>query len=119
MNKLEFEIGGKNRGFIIGLGFLGDMLIHFDTDIQGLGRMAVNNNIFALCPSVVYYGHKHYCISNRLPIDFTIYDVEGWFMDLDKGMFNDNVQQLLTMMTETLSKHLGHLVGEEGESKKK
>lgn len=117
MNQIEFEIGGQNRGFIIGLGFLGDMLNHFDTDIQGIGRMALNNNIFALTPACVYYGHKHWCISNKKPIDFTIYDVEGWLSEVENGMFNDNVQSLLVIMTETLTKHLGHLIGDKGEKK--
>ena len=118
MNKLIFEIGGEQRGFIIGLGFLGDMLNHFDTDIQGIGKMAINNNIFALCPTCVYYGHKHYCMSEKKPIDFTLYDVEQWLLDLENGMFNKNVQELLSLMTKTLTSHLGHLIGEEGKEKK-
>ena len=119
MNKIEFEIGGKKRGFIVGLAFLGDMLNHFETDINGLGKMMQKNNIFAICPTSVYYAHKHYCISNKQPVDFDIYEVEDWFVGLENGMLNKNVQELLSMIVTTLTKHLGHLTGDDGDSKKK
>ena len=121
MNQIKLDIGGQERGFLLGLGFLGDMLIHFDTDIQGLGEIAVNNNIFALAPACVYYGNKHYCMNERQVFDIRFSDVDEWFLKLENGIMGKEVQGLLSMMTKTLTAHMEAINkgAEDDESKKK
>ena len=121
MNCLEFEIGGKQRGFRFGLKFLGDLLTHFDCDMGGLGLM-IDKNPFATRPVILYLAHKAYCQSNKKPIDFTEDDVCTWVDEMPNGISNDNVVQSIRMVIEAIQSHLPkieEIAEEETDSKKK
>jgi hypothetical protein len=117
MNFIQFKIGGKPRGFKLGLGFLGDVLNHYDTDLQGFGRMAVRNP-FSLTPAILYYAHKHECIRKGKPIDFELHDVEDWIEEMPKTLSNPDIEKLMILMMESIKKHLPQL-DELPKSKKK
>lgn len=105
MNEIKFNIGGEVRGFKIGLGFLGAIQLHFDTNMMGLGHIMVNNP-FATTPAIVYFAHKSYQQSAKKPIDFTITDVEDWLDALPDWREDKNIEQLLTIMLDSIQKYI-------------
>lgn len=116
MNYINFNIGGKDRGFQLGLGFLGDVLKHYNTDLVGLGDLMVQNP-FSVTPTILYYGHKHNCIRRKEAIDFEMYDVEDWIDELPNTLNNENIEKLLLLMFDSVKKHLPKV--DEEPSKKK
>ena len=116
MNRLQFEIGGKVRGFKIGLGFLGDLLNHYETDMMGLGAMMVRNP-FSATPAILFYAHKHDCINNGDVIDFKINDIEDWIEDLPDMLRNENIESLLMLLMDSVKKHLPSEKGEDSKKK--
>ncbi len=119
MNSIKFEIGGKEREFILGLGLIGDLLKYHETDFEGLSQLYTTNNIFALGPPTVFYAHKHAVRKAKGVVDFDIYDVEEWIEEIDKGVLNDNIQQLMVLFYETLSNHLGKIMADADKGPKK
>ncbi len=105
MNYIEFSLGNKVRGFKMGLGFLGDVLKHYDTDIVGFGEFTTKN-IFDVTPTVLYYAHKHDCIRKGIPVDFEIYHVSDWLDELDNPLEDKNVAACMTMLIDTITKYL-------------
>lgn len=118
MNYIEFEVGGKLRGFKFGVGALGDILKELDTDIKGYGEMLISNR-YKSVPTTLFHGHKHDCWRKQLPITFTRFDVDDWLEDLPKGVYNDNIAQVENIIVQQATKHIGHLLEEvEGGEKK-
>lgn len=121
MNYLEFEIGGKLRGFRFGLKFLGDLLTRLDCDMGGLGIM-IDKNPFATRPVILSLAHKADLQSKGRPIDFTEDDVMSWVDEMPNGISNDNVVQSIRMVIEAIQKHLPkieEIAEDETDSKKK
>ena len=118
MNYIEFEIGGKLRGFKLGLGFIGDILQHYDTDMMGLGKLLVNNP-FSATPAILLYGNKHDSIRKGLPFDIKMYEVEDWIEDIENGLQNKNIEALMVILLESVKKHLPQVPEEKPTKSKK
>lgn len=116
MNYIEFEIGGKTRGFKLGLGFLGELLRHYNTDMVGLGHLMVNNP-FSVTPAILYYSHKQDCLRSGKPVDFTLYNVDDWVEELPETVQNENIEKVMLLLMDSIKKHLPKLDGE-GSKKK-
>lgn len=116
MNYVEFHIGGKSRGFKFGLGFLGDLIQHYNTDLSGLGRVMVNNP-FSVAPACLYYAHYHDCARKGVPVDFTIHDAQDWMDELDDPLNDKNVAGAIKVAVATITRYLPK--PEEGEDQKK
>ena len=102
MNYIEFEIGGKKRGFSLGL---------------GLGQLMVKNP-FSVTPSILYYGHKHDCIRLKKPIDFELWNIEDWVEDMPNTLNNENIEKLMLILIESIKKHLPKDEEDKGSKKK-
>lgn len=120
MNAVEFEIGGKTRGFKFGLKFLSDILGHYDVDMGGLGVL-MDKNPFAVRPTILYLGHKSYVQSKSMPVTFTEDEVIQWIEDLDNGISNENVIYCVTLVIEAVRSHLPKMeeVANENKDEKK
>lgn len=118
MNYIEFEIGGKLRGFKFGVGFLGDILEFLDTDIVGLGK-SISKNPFKATPAILFFGHKRECERKGVPVTFTLDDVNDWIEELKGGLNNENITQCGIIIVNELRKHLSHLTNEEDTGEKK
>ena len=105
MNQVEFNIGGKDRGFKFGLGALGDIIQHYNTNLLGLGRIMVNNP-FTITPVILFYGHKHHCLRNTQKIDFTVESFQDWMDDMENPMHNKGVEQVIKIFADSIQKHL-------------
>lgn len=119
MNKTEINIGGQNRSFIFGLGFLGDILEHFDTDITGLGRM-MEKNPYKCIPAIIYFGHAYYLKKKGDAVMFSMMDVDGWIEDMEDTYAHPDIEKLLTVLLDSMRKNVpGMKEVEAKESKKK
>lgn len=105
MNCIEFEIGGKLRGFKFGLKFLGDILEHFDTDIVGFGEM-LDSNPFKTRPAILYFGHLADTQRKGHPLTFSFDDVMDWVEDLEGGVSNPNVISAIMLVLESVKIHI-------------
>lgn len=112
----EFEIGGKVRGFRFGLGFLGDILEHFDTDIMGFGEL-LTKNPYKCVPNVLYYAHQRDCEKKEIPFDVKKSDVIDWIDEIENGVNNKNIVEALRLIVDVVKKHLPKVEGSEGEKK--
>lgn len=119
MNYIEFEIGGKLRGFKLGLGFLGSVLKELDTDITGFGNTMVSNPFLSV-PTILYCGHYHDCKRKGVPVTFELYDFEDWVEEMPRGVNNENFVGVVNIVVEAIKMHLPQVeVSEEDNSKKK
>lgn len=117
MNYFELEIGGKKRGFRFGLGFLGDILEHFDLDIGGFGNM-LSKNPFKAVPAIIFFGHRYEQKKKGIVIDFTLIDVDEWVENLEDGYANEGIELMLQVLLESMRKNVPGLAEVEGEKKK-
>lgn len=118
MNYLEFKIGDAKRGFRLGLGFIGDILRHYDTDMVGFGDLMVKNP-FSATPAILFYAHKQDVIRNGGVVDFKLHDVEDWIESLPNTINNSNIENLLIILMESIKKHLPGVEGSKADAKKK
>ena len=116
MNYIEFEIGGKLRGFKAGLGFFGDVLDHLKLELHEFGTMLVKNPFKAM-PAMLFFMHLHDCNRKGFSTDFTIDDFEDWIEELPSGVSNKNLEKTAVMVIQNATKHLPK--DEEVDSKKK
>lgn len=112
MNYIEFQIGGKLRGFKCGTKFLSDILSELDTNLFDLGHQ-LDTNPFKTRPLVVYFAHLSDCQRKSIPVTFDKDEVYGWFDDLDNGISNDNVVQLINVLIKSIKSHLPKDSGQE------
>ena len=105
MNYIEFQIGGKLRGFKFGIGFLGDILKHYDVDIIGFGDL-ISKNPFSVLPAILYYGHYHDIVRKGGAIDFKLYTVEDWVEDIENPMNDANMVSVTERCINSVIKYL-------------
>ena len=114
MNYIEFEIGGKLRGFKFGLKFLNDILAHYDVDIIGLGEM-MDKNPFGTRPTILYYGHVAHCKGKGTPVTFTEENVFDWVDEIPNGISNASIISAIQIVIESIRGHLPAVEGQEEE----
>lgn len=118
MNYIEVEIGGKKRGFTFGLGFLGDILEYFNTDVVGFVRLT-ESNPFKAVPAILYFAHRYTVRKNGGAVDFELIDVDGWIEELENSYANEKVDTILGVLIESMKKHIPGLAEISEEPKKK
>lgn len=105
MNIIEIKIGGKLRTFRFGLGFLGEILEHLDTDIAGLGQM-MEKNPFKAIPTILYFSHKSEIELTDRAVDFTMKDAYMWLEELPNGYGHPDIEKLLQKMIDSMRKYV-------------
>ena len=101
----------------MGLGFLGDLINHYDTDMIGLGRMMIRNP-FSSTPAILYHAHRHDCLRKGIPIDFDLHHVEDWIEELDNWRSDKNIEALLGILLDSIQKYVKKAEGPAKEEKK-
>lgn len=118
MNYIEFEIGGKSRGFHLGLGFLGDILKYLDVDMVGFGNLLTKNPYLSV-PTILFLSHKQFELRKGKVLDVNIYDVEDWIENEKGGVYSKNIESLLELLLDTVMKHLPKTEDESGGNEQK
>lgn len=117
MNYIEFELGGKLRGFKFGIGCLGEILEHFDKDIAELGKLMVKNP-FSITHKVLYFAHKFDCERKGIPVTFTLQEVSDWLDEIENALSDKNVAAAIKLFVDTIIKYLPKTPQVEDEEKK-
>ena len=99
MNYLQFEIGGKKRGFKFGLKVIGDCIRHSDQDpVAFMG--SITKNRFESIPVILYYAHKYNEEKKGEIIDFTLFDVYDWVEE--EGLMNEKLDDVTKFFIKSL-----------------
>ena len=97
----EIKIGGRLRAFRFGVWNVGELLAHFDMDMQSFGNHWVKNP-FQTVPTILFYGHKFECERRGEPIDFTIQDFAEWLEGFENTVANEEINSVLMCLSECL-----------------
>lgn len=82
MKQITLNIGGKDRVFYFGLGFLGRLLDETQTNMQDFDRLRMENP-FKWIPLMMFHSCAYgYIRENKTP-DFELQDVINWIDDTD------------------------------------
>ena len=111
MNKITLNIGGKDREFHFGLGFLGNLLESEGIQMNEIDSK-ITENPFKWLPLIMYYSCAFpYKRKNEFP-DFDAFDVSEWVDEI--GMDSKVVVDFFTAFNQSLTKNVP-----EDKSKKK
>ena len=97
----RINIGGKERGFSFGLGFLGELLEETNLSIEEVGEK-MQKNPFKWIPTIMFYSTKYHDESTDLEVDYTKLDIINWIDEI--GIGSDQVTLFMKSFIESLSK---------------
>lgn len=118
MNYIEFEIGGKLRGFKFGTRCLQYVLSDLDCSIAELGE-EMDKNPFKVRPYILFNAHKFNVQKKGQPVTFDIDDVFDWIDEVENGISNVNILECMRLFVESIRGHLPKVEGEEPVEEKK
>jgi len=84
----KLELGGKERTFYFGLGFLGMLIENTSSTLETL-EGDIKTNPFKVIPELMFYSLKYGYVRKDLQPDFNKYDVSDWIDD--EGGFESKV----------------------------
>lgn len=99
MNFLEFEIGGKKRGFLFGLKVIGDCIKHSDQDPAAF-MSSITKNRFESVPVILFYAHKYDVEKKGGLIDFSLFDVYDWIEE--EGLMSEKLDDVTRFFLKSL-----------------
>lgn len=88
MKQITLNIGGEDRVFYFGLGFLGNLLEKENISIQEIGYKAVANP-YKWNPLIMFYSLEYGYIRKGEECPFTVFNVTEWIEDA--GGFESDV----------------------------
>ena len=100
----KISLGGKERTFYFGLGFLGLFIEKTGTDIGDL-TIYIKSNPFKAIPEMMYYSLYYGYIREDLEPDFNAYIVGEW-IDEDGGADGPAVKEFLERFNESMTSKL-------------
>lgn len=80
MKSITLNIGGQERIFYFGLGFLGNLLEETDTNMADFDEKRLSNP-FKWIPLMMYHSCAYGCIRENKDVDFTLQDMINWIDD--------------------------------------
>jgi len=89
MKQITLNIGGKERIFYFGLGFLGNFIEKSGVPMNEIDSK-IAENPFKWIPEIMYHSVSFGYLRNNEFIDFTSFDVADW-IDTDGGFECKNV----------------------------
>ena len=99
INFIEFEIGGKKRGFKFGLKVIGDCIKYSNQDPTAFMQSIVKNR-FESVPVILYYAHKYHTEKNGEIVDFNLFDVYEWVEE--EGLMNEKLDKVTQFFIRSL-----------------
>jgi len=102
MKQITLNIGGLDRVFYFGLGFLGNLL-----EQSGVGMHEIDTKIqenpFKWMPEIMYHSVSYGYLKNNEIVPFTKFDLSEWIDD-DGGMDSKVVTDFFTAFRQSLVK---------------
>lgn len=102
MNNIVLNIGGSERTFYFGLGFLGNLLDKTGVGISGIDA-AISENPFKWMPEIMYHSLSYGYLRKNESMDFDLFDVCDW-IENEGGLANDNVKLFFKAFRNSLTK---------------
>ncbi len=103
MNYIKLNIGGKERGAKLGLGFLEKALKGEKIGVQEL-FLRVEQEALTFLPKLLFYSLAFNCERANEKIDFDIYDVMDWVDEI--GINSDEFKKFQISFYESIKTHL-------------
>lgn len=100
----KIKIGGKERTFHFGMGFLGLFIENTDTTMETL-ETDISKNPFKVLPELMYYSLSYGYIRKDLEVKFNKYDVSDW-IDEDGGVDSKSVTEFINKLGESMNPNL-------------
>ena len=94
------RLGGKERTFWFGLGFLGSYLANSNIKLSEIDQ-AIESNPFRAIPEMMFQSLKYGYDRVGASVDFSLYDVAEW-IDENGGVSGDLVQTFLKAFGESM-----------------
>ena len=103
MNKktIKLEIGGKERTFWLGLGFLAMLFKSTNLTLSNIGEQ-LNENPFKAVPDIMFISLKYGYDRVGAEIDFNVFEVTEWIDDAG-GISADVVKEFLEAFGNSMS----------------
>lgn len=97
-------LGGKERTFHFGMGFLGMFIENTDTTMETL-EIDIAKNPFKVLPQLMYYSMAYNFMRNELAPDFNRFDVADW-IDEDGGIEAPSVKLFIDLLGKSMNPKL-------------
>lgn len=113
MKQITLNIGGQERTFYFGLGFLGNFIEKSGVSMAEIDNKIVENP-FKWIPEIMYHSLAFGFIRKNETLTFDSFDVAEW-IDEDGGFESDNIKAFFEAFKNSLTKDVPAQI----ESKKK
>ena len=104
MKQITLNIGGQDRIFYFGLGFLGNLI-----EKSGVGMNEIDTKIaenpFKWIPEIMYHSLAFGFIRKNETLTFDAFDVAEW-IDEDGGFESENIKRFFEAFTNSLIKNV-------------
>ncbi len=117
MNYIKLKLGGKERGFKFGLGFLGEAIKNLGFSITDLDE-ELNKNPFKVIPELMYQSALYNCMRANETPDFDKFSFVDW-IDEEGGLGSDVVKEFLEGFTRSMTKDVPKEEAVEGDDSAK
>lgn len=115
MGDLKFKIGGKERGFKIGLGFLEKISIGEKLSIQEVFDKFQNDTFFFI-PKMLFYSTLYFDERLGNSVDYTIDSIYDWVDEI--GINDPNIARFSHNVIESIKVHIPKSEGKPEPQKK-
>jgi hypothetical protein len=102
MNKITLNLGGKDREFHFGIGFIGLFLEKSGIQMAEIDTK-IKENPFKLIPEMMYYSTLFADKRNNKEVDYDAYDMAEWIDEAD-GINGKEVIEFTTAFFQSLVK---------------
>jgi len=106
MNQITLNIGGEDRVFYFGLGFLGNLLENEGIQLQEVETKLVENG-YKWMPLIMWHSLSYGYIRKNEKMPFSVYDISEWIDELtefDEKEVEVNGQKVKVQLQTVVSK---------------
>lgn len=96
----KIKLGGKERTFYFGLGFLGTFIENTPSTLESL-ESDISENPFKVLPELMFYSLNYGYVRKDLKPDFNRYDVSDW-IDEAGGIESEAVTTFMTALGDSM-----------------
>jgi len=100
----KIRLGGKDRTFHFGMGFLGLFIENTTTTMESLEE-DMSKNPFKVLPELMYYSLVYGFVRNDIKPDFSKYDVSDW-IDENGGVDSASVKSFIDLLGKSMNPDL-------------
>ncbi len=115
-NKITLHIGGKDREFHFGLGFLGELVDSFEMPVELIGTKLSLNPI-KYTPIIMYCSAVYALNRKGEKVEFTQYDFIDWIEELG-GISCKEVEEFSSALVASMTKNVPNNTNVEDTKKK-